>query len=311
MGLKLGARAAATILCGLIALPAPVQAQLSGADRPAVGTEISIADDSDETTVTRVAIDLDLRTDGDAKRFGVRLENVWYELLGAPTEQRQRVFLQAGDKAEGWTWAARVGTDGDNVIGSASVYDDSRFRKELFIERDIVETPLGLQRRLYSTFGGAAIDLPLNERNTLTVLGGLQEFSGDNERLHLRANYVYVVSQKVGLSAQLRGRYFHNTEPREFDYFSPRNFVQAMPVVQIRRFVNGWQLLAVGGIGAQRFTASQWQQANHAELSARSPQRGPWRAGAQLVYSNTPGSNALQSDEYTYIQGRATLSRSF
>lgn len=311
MGLKPVARVAATILGGALFMPAAVQAQQGNAGTPGAGTEITVSNDSDETTVTRVALDLDLRNDGDAKRIGVRLENVWYELLGTSAEQRQRVFLQAGDRAGGWTWAARVGTDGDNLIGSASVYDDSRFRKELFVERDIVETPLGLQRHLYSTFGGAAIDLPLNDRNTLTVLGGYQEFSGRNERLHLRANYVYVVSPEAGISAQLRGRYFHNTVPREFDYFSPRDFVQALPVLQMRRFVSGWQLLAVGGIGAQRFTASRWQQANYAELSARSPQRGPWRAGAQLIYSNTPGNNALQSTDYTYIQGRVTLSRTF
>lgn len=311
MGLKPVVRVAATILGGALALPAAVQAQQAGEGTPAAGTDITVSNDSDETTVMRVALDLDLRNDGDAKRIGVRLENVWYELLGAPAEQRQRVFLQAGDRSGGWTWAARVGTDGDNLIGSASVYDNSRFRKELFVERDIVETPLGLQRNLYSTFGGAAIDLPINDRNTLTVLGGFQDFSGDNERLHLRANYVYVVSPKAGVSAQLRGRYLHNTVPREFDYFSPRDFVQALPVLQVRRFVSGWQLLAVGGIGAQRFTASPWQQANYAELSARSPQRGPWRAVAQLVYSNTPGSNALQSNDYTYIQGRLTLSRIF
>lgn len=299
------------LVSGAMAVGVPGQAQDVNGPGPAIGTEIFVSDDSDENTIVRTAVDLDLRNDGDAKRLGIRIENAWYQPLGQPTEQRQRVFLQVGDRSDGWTWSARIGTDGDDVIGSASVYDDSRFRKEFFIERDIIETPLGLERELYTTFGGAAVDLPVNDRNIFTVLAGLQEFSGENERVHLRANFVHVVKPELGLSVQLRGRYFHSTAPGEFDYFSPRDFGQVLPVVQLRRFIGGWQFLAVGGIGAQRFTGSDWQQANYAELKVEGPARGPWRAAAEVIYTDTPGNNAVQTDNYNYVQGRFSLSRRF
>ena len=299
----------AAMFAGMLMLAGPGHAQEADTSRPALGTEVFVSGDSDDTTIARAALDLDLRHDGDARRLGIRIENAWYEPLGGSVEQRQRVFLQAGDRSDGWTWAARLGTDGDDLIGSASIHDDSRFRKEFFVERDIIETPLGLERELYTTFGGAAIDLPLNERNIVTVLAGLQEFSGENERIHLRANFIHVLKPEAGLSVQLRTRYFHSTEPGEFDYFSPRDFGQVMPTVQLRRFVGGWQLLAVGGIGAQRFTGANWQRANYVELKAQSPTRGPWNLSAEIIYANTPGNNTVQTEGYDYLQGRLTLKR--
>ncbi|WP_338243083.1 hypothetical protein [Aurantiacibacter hainanensis] len=294
-----------------LALAAPALSQEAGDSVPALGTEIFASGDSDNTTILRAALDFDLRNDGDADRIGIRLENAWYEPLGGPVRERQRVFLQAGDRSDEWTWAARLGTDGNDVIGSASIHDESRFRKEFFIERDIIETPLGLERDLYTTFAGGVIDLPVDDRNIFTVLTGLQEFSGDNERIHLRANFIHVLKPDAGLSVQLRTRYFHSTEPGEFDYFSPRDFGQVLPTVQLRRFVGGWQFLAVGGLGAQRFTGGDWRQANYAEGRVQSPSVGPWNITVEVIYANTPGNNAVQAGGYDYVQGRFAIRRRF
>ncbi len=304
-------KAIAALLAGtaFIALPAVAQEADSG---PAIGSELFLSTDSDDTTVLRLAGDFDLRNDGEERRLGVRVENAWYDFDGSDTEQRQRIFLQAGDKTGGgWTWSARVGTDGDNVIGSATLHDDSEFRKEFFIERDIVETPLGIDQGLYSTYMGAAIDLPVDNRNTFTALAGWQEFSGSNERYHLRGSYIRVLDEDWGLSAQLRGRYFHSTVPGEFDYYSPRNYVQMLPVLQVRRFVDGWRLRAAGGIGAQKDSNSGWNQANFAQLRMESPADSPWTVGAELTYSETPGRAAILSEDYRYFQTLLTVRRRF
>lgn len=308
MGLKIIAASAALATALSCASVTHAQEDSSG---PAVGTDLFYSTDSDETTVMRAAINLDLRNDGAAQRIGVRLENAWYEPFGSETEQRQRIFIQAGDVTGAWTWSARVGTDGDNIIGSASAFDNATYRKEFFIERDVVETPLGLERGIYSTFAGAAVDIPLDDRNVLTALAGLQEFTGDNERLHLRGNYIHVLKPELGLSAQLRGQYFHSTEPNELDYFSPRDFVQVLPVLQMRRFAGDWRLLALGGIGLQKSTGSQWKQANYAELSAQSPIGANWTAGAELIYTNLPGASATVGSEYSYLQTRINIQRRF
>jgi hypothetical protein len=154
-----------------------------------------------------------------------------------------------GDRRDGRSYDPRLGGDPRR----------SRFRKELFVEREIVETPLGISRGIYYTFAGAAIDLPADDRNIFTAFAGIQDFTGDNVRFHVRGSYVHVVKPEWGLSAQLRGRYFRSTAPGEFDYFSPRWYAEVLPVLQMRRFVSGWQLLGAAGYGAQRDSASKWR----------------------------------------------------
>ncbi|MBY6129399.1 hypothetical protein KUW15_11785 [Qipengyuania aquimaris] len=304
---------ASLLVLSLLAVPAMAQddAETGTEAGPAIGTEVFVSTDSDDTTVWRVAGDFDLRNAPDGSRLGVRVEKAWYDPQGQGRIARERVFLQVADGKGDVEWSVRIGTDGDTVIGSASINDNEDFRKEAFIERDIVETPLGLERGIYSTFAGAAIDLPADENNIFTVLGGVQEFTGDNLRLHLRGNFVHVVDSELGLSAQLRTRYFHSTEPGEFDYFSPENYTQVLPVVQLRRFVNDWQLLAAGGIGAQKSTGTGWEQANFAQFRFISAAENDWFASGEAIYSQTPGDNAVAGSGYDYFQARFSLTRRF
>lgn len=294
----------------ILALPSAAVAQEIQAG-PALGTEVFVSTDSDHTTVVRAALDFDLRNAGQENRLGFRLERAWYDLPGQQTVKRNRAFLQIADKTAGWNWAARIGTDGDNLIGSISANDNSRFRKEVFVERDIVETPIGLDRGIYSTFAGAAIDLPADDRNIFTALIGAQEFTGDNMRFHLRGSYVHVIDPDLGLSAQLRGRYFRSSDPREFDYYSPRYYAQVLPVVQIRRYVEGWQFLAAGGIGIQRDSDTDWRQANFAQLRVTSPVRGRWSLSGEAIFSQTPGNSAVIGQDYSYFQSRLSVTRRF
>ena len=278
---------------------------------PAVGTEVFFSSDSDDTTVWRLAGEADIVNAPDGSRIGVRYERAWYDPQGLGEVTQDRIFVQAADRGGDVEWFARIGTDGDTVIGSASVNDNARFRKEAFVERDIVVTRQGLDLGLYSTFAGAAIDLPVDDSNVFTLLGGVQEFTGDNLRLHARANFVHVLDRDAGLSAQLRTRYFHSTVPGEYDYFSPENYAQILPVLQMRRFVGGWNLLAAGGIGVQKSTGTDWDQANYAEARFTSPERGNWSVSGQALYSQTPGDAAVAGSGYDYFQANFSLLRRF
>ncbi|HEX8263665.1 MAG TPA: hypothetical protein VF547_12410, partial [Allosphingosinicella sp.] len=204
--------------------PAPAEpakvAQAEPRLPPAVVGDVFYSSDSDRSEVTRAAIELGLGDARDERSIGVRVERARYNPTGRGWESRDRVFLRGAAKLGHWQLRGRVGTDGDGVIGAVSLNDDSRFRKEFFVERDIVETRQGLDRGLYSTFAGAAVDLPVDDRNVFTALAGVQAFTGDNVRLHLRGSYIHVVEPKIGLSAQLRGRYFRSSRPGEFDYYS-------------------------------------------------------------------------------------------
>src|SRR3546814_1467271 len=98
---------------------------------------------------------------------------------------------------------------------SSDLVRDRAWRQEYFVERDVLETRSGRDGR-YATFAGAAFDIPLDARGQqITLLAGVQEFSGDNVRTHLRAVYSLPLVADWGLGMQLRARSFHNSHPRE------------------------------------------------------------------------------------------------
>src|SRR3546814_5307826 len=94
--------------------------------------------------------------------------------------------------------------DGQTLLGSASLVRDRAWRQEYFVERDVLETRSGGDGR-HATFAGAAFDIPLDARGQqVTLLAGVQEFSGDNVRTHLRAVYSLPLVADWGLGMQLR-----------------------------------------------------------------------------------------------------------
>jgi hypothetical protein len=280
------------LICA-VSLATPATAQ------QAVGTEFAYSSDSDGTELMRMSINLDLRHVNQSDYLGISLEQSRYRPMGDAAETSHRIFLRAAGGTD-WQWRAKVGTDGHTVLGSVALNDNSPFRKEFFVERDIIETRQGLTRGLYSTFAGAAIDLPVDDRNVMTALVGVQEFGERNVRLHLRGNYIHVVKPEWGLSAQLRGRYLTNSHPREADYYSPNWFAEALPVVQMRRHIGGWQLVGAAGLGLQRDAETNWRQARYTHARFRSPDTRNWFFNGSFTYTNSPlvGSVNLTANSY-------------
>lgn len=277
---------------------------------PAAGVELFVSTDSDDTSVVRMLGRGFVEGDGPDRSFGIALEQAWFTPEGGRTRKDQRVYAELADKAgDKWLWRARVGTDGRTAIGALSART-ADWSREFFIEREIVETPRGVDEGVYYTLAGASFDLVSTQRSTVNAMAGVQAFTGRNERLHLRGSFIQVVKPELGVSAQLRARYFHSTEPGEFDYFSPRDFVQVLPVIQMRRFTSsGWMILAAAGYGAQKSTGSDWQSARLADLQLESPRHaGSFRAFAQVQYSN---SSLTASGDYHYVMGRFGLSAAF
>lgn len=298
-------------LTALATTPAAAQ-EAPSPPRQAAGTELFYASDSDGSEVVRAALNFDLRNAGENDHIGFSIEKAWYRPANGGDESRERAFVTAAGERGKWQWRARIGSDGDTVIGSIAVNDTRPLRKEFFVERDIVETRQGLQRGIYATFAGAAIDLPAGDRNSFTALVGVQDFTGDNVRLHLRGSYIHILKRDWGLSAQLRGRYFQNSAPREFDYYSPRWFAQVLPVVQVRRFVGGWELVGAAGIGAQRDADSKWRQSRFAQARFRSPIRASrWSVNGGITYSSTPAFTDTSDSAYSYLQISLGVSRRF
>jgi hypothetical protein len=307
--MRMGGAAAALI--GACAALTPFVAQAatrsSDAGGPAVGTELWASTDSDHTDVVKLLARALWSFERPDQYQGIAVERAWFKPQGQHVRTQSRAYLDlAGDAGAKWRWRARIGTNGHTILGSAG-FRSADWSKELFVEREIVETPLGLDKGLYYTFAGASMDLPAGERDRFNAMAGLQEFTGRNVRLHLRGTYVHVASPKLGLSLQLRTRYFHSSVPHEFDYYSPRDFFQAVPVVQMRRFDrSGWMYLAALGYGAQKATGSNWQAARLADFRIESPPRSrKLQAFVQIQYSNN--SLSAGGGGYHYVLGRLGL----
>jgi hypothetical protein len=284
-------------------------AAAAAAAGPAVGADFFYSSDADRTEVLKAGVSFDLSYAGPEEHWGIRIEKARFTPLGGRSRTDERAYVRAADEVGKWKWSATVGTDGRTILGSAGVHDESRFRKELFVEREIVETPQGLERGIYYTFAGAALDPPADDRNITTIFVGSQKFTGDNLRIHLRGSFVHVVKPDWGLSAQLRTRYFHSSHPHEFDYYSPRWYAEVLPVLQVRRFVDGWQLLGAVGYGAQRDSDSHWRSSRYVNARVTSPRfRKDWALTAALLLTNTPVSTGFT---YRYTQLSLGLTRAF
>ncbi|MEQ7874737.1 hypothetical protein ABDK56_12115 [Sphingomonas sp. ASV193] len=291
-----------------LALAAPAFAAEPPAPAHAVGADVTYSSDADQTEMVRVGVNGNLAYRDEEHYLGFRIERTWYRPNGALTKRDDRVYVLAAGGSD-WKYALQLGTNGDTVLGSGSVHNEARLRQEYFVERDRLETPQGATRGLYYTFGGASVDLPFSDRAQLTLLGGLQEFTGRNVRTHLRANAIAVVAPDWGLSLQLRTRYFHDSVPYEYDYYSPRWYAEVLPVVQVRRFIGGWRLLAAAGWGAHKDSVSDWRQSRYLNLRATSPtDRRGWAMKGDLTYSNQPVTNA---SNYDYLRVSAGLTRVF
>ncbi|MBH5321811.1 hypothetical protein [Aurantiacibacter sediminis] len=294
----------------LSVVAAPATAQSDDQSGPAVGAKLWVSGDSEGTEVVKM-LGRALISFEDRERYaGIALEAARFSPATGEAETDARVYLDLADHwGEDWRWQARIGTDGQTVLGNAELRRVD-WSQSLFVEREIIETEQGLNRRIYYTFIGASTDVPITDTTSASVTAGLQEFSGRNERLHLRGRLVHSVDADLGLSAQLDARYYHSTEPGEFDYFSPRNFVSVIPLVQLRRFdSDGWMFLAAGGVGAQNSGGGEWSVARYGNFRLESPRgRRDLNAFAEIIYSNN---SITGGTDYDYVMGRAGVTFGF
>lgn len=273
---------------------------------PALRPEWLVSSDSDGNHSVRASLGWDVSRRDLEHWWGVRAERLRYAGPGW-REVDERLFLRAAGGEGGWRWQGEVGSDGHDLLGSASVHSTGRWRQEYFLERDVLETELGAAEGRVHTFAGAALDMPLGERATATVLAGLQDFGARNLRRHLRATLAWTALPEAGLSLQLRARQFHDSDPGEAGYFAPGRYRQWLGVASMRRFTEGghqWRLTA--GLGRQHIGDGPSQRARLFELDVRTRASGRHYLRATAGYSDAPGNQAAGPGyDYRYVRVEA------
>lgn len=276
---------------------------LAGEPGPALRSELFASSDADGNRALRAAAGWDVERRDIEHWWGFKAERVRFAGPGW-READERLFVRGAGGEGRWRWQAEAGTDGDALLGSASVFSDEPRRKEFFLERDVLETREGLRLGRVHTFAGAALDWPLSARWSASGLAGLQDFGGDNLRRHLRANLVYALAPGQGLSLQLRLRQFNDSQARELDYFAPGRYRQALGVVSMRRFVGGYQWRVTAGAGRQDFTGAGSQASRLLELDFQTPKDRGHYLRASAGYTDAPAATGSGGDGYHYRYAR-------
>ena len=295
----------APLLTGLLAMGLAGVASAQDATM-ALRPETLLSWDADGNEVRKVGVGWDwTRTDREHWR-GVHVEQARFS-GDSWSHTEQRVYARAAGTFgvgevtdDSWRWQFKIGSNGHTVLGSASLHTEGSARRELFLERELLETEAGVTRRQMVDFAGAAIDVPLSERWSTTGLVGLQDFSGGNLRTHLRGNVVFAALPEAGVSLQLRTRYYRNSDPYLGGYYSPPWYGEALGVVGVRRVIGGHIWRAAAGVGRQRSADDDAKRARLLEVGYESPR---WRQSWLRVaagYTDTPVATASGAGSYSY-----------
>ncbi len=125
--------------CAGLVLILAAAAGAAGAEpwTPAAGVDVFLSSDADDTEVSKIGLNLDWRWNGVDDRQGLRLETARFRPLGGAGVDDLRVYYQVADATTDWAWTARLGSDGDTLLGAINVHDPA-YRIEMFAEREIV-----------------------------------------------------------------------------------------------------------------------------------------------------------------------------
>ncbi len=171
---------------------------------------------------------------------------------------------------------------------------------EVFANRDFVETQAALSQGTHFNFAGAAVDVPLHPQLTLVGLAGYQAFSDDNERRHLRARAIWQPALDLGLTLQLRYRWFDSSKADVGGaYFNPSRYQEALFVVGWRQRAGDWRMALNAGAGRQQIASDRGTLAQLLEASAEK-QVGRYALRLRAGYSRSAAASATADPDYWY-----------
>jgi hypothetical protein len=180
---------------------------------------------------------------------------------------------------------------------------------EAFANRDVVETRTALNQGLYFNFAGASVDVPVNPHVTLVGLAGYQGFSDNNQRRHLRGRVIWQPSLDLGLTLQLRYRWFDNSQ---LDvgraYFNPERYQEGMLAIGWRQRIGDWRNAVTAGLGSQQIASESATPTQLLELSSETQvERYALRLRAGYTRAAGPAATNDRDYWYRYLLGEVVL----
>jgi hypothetical protein len=229
--------------------------------------------------------------------------------------QQLRLVARRTDRKTTDGWTAELGWLQQSTHELLTL--DSSYRKtfsggsalEVFANRDVVETRTALNQGLHFNFAGASVDVPVNPHVTLVGLAGYQGFSDDNQRRHLRGRLIWQPSLDLGLTLQLRYRWFDNSK---LDvgraYFNPARYQEGMLAIGWRQRVGDWRNAVTAGLGSQQVASESATPTQLLELSSETQvDRYALRFRAGYTRAAGPAATTDPAYWYRYLLGELVL----
>lgn len=219
-------------------------------------------------------------------------------------------------KVERATGAGLVASGGLSEVGDhLRAFLDATWNKrlsqatgiELIGQREFVETRAALEAGTMTNFAAASVDHAATDRLTLIGLGGLQYFSDDNRRYHLRGRVIYVLVPEQGLSAQLRARGYETSRPGGTLYFNPESYAQADIGLRLRRAFGAWRVLAAVGVGRENVDWSNETPTRYLDARLERSFANNLALSLQYVVDHSASSDSATSGNYTWHYFRAVV----
>lgn len=277
----------------------------------AAGGSLYYASDSESFSTRRTGIDLMGSYDHLDGKTGLRYIDHQYAVGDwRRSGQQLRFATHHIDRrtADGWLLEAGVLQQaGHELVTLDANYSktlSAATRVEAFASRDAVETRNALERGTSFNFAGVSLDHQLTPRLTAVGLLGWQAFSDDNQRRHLRARLIYQPSLDLGLTLQLRYRYFDSSkEDVGGAYFNPANYEESMFAVSWRQRAAGWRTALTAGLGTQRVNQDSRSGTRLLEASAER-QAAAYALRLRAGYARSAAAAATDPDYwYRYLVG--------
>jgi hypothetical protein len=169
---------------------------------------------------------------------------------------------------------------------------------ELFINRDWIETRNALDKGIFFTFAGAAVEQTLGPHTTLVGVTGYQDFSDGNHRLHGRAKLIVQPNLDLGLTLQARYRmYVSASDDVGRAYFNPDRYDEGMLAIGWRHRLHGWMGNLIAGFGRQRVADAPHTPTRLLELTLEAPPNPHY---ALRLRGGTSRSASFNGPDYEY-----------
>jgi len=173
-----------------------------------------------------------------------------------------------------------------------------RHRLDVAAARVIIsDNVAAIQNRLTGTFGSVGISERLTSGLSLAVSADATRWSEDNTRLRVRVTPRWSFEGVPIFTLEWPTTYQHYDAPFDFRFFSPEQYIETGPAVNVsKRVARVWYLSAYARGGALRETGSEWQPLGMGRASVERDVASHWgvRLDGGWSNSNLTGSAGFQ-----------------